>query len=112
MRENGIEPSIIRAGKANMFLSDIFTESFVNATGVAVELHQSDGSVGAALGAGIGAGFFTEHDLSKNTRALAIVEPAEQGRYDDLYQKWKEVLQTHLQKTEANSLTQSIELTN
>ena len=112
MRENGIEPSIIRAGKANMFLSDIFTESFVNATGVAVELHQSDGSVGAALGAGIGAGFFIEHDLSKNTRALAIVEPAEQGRYDDLYQKWKEVLQTHLQKTEANSLTQSIELTN
>ena len=26
MRENGIEPTIIRAGKANMFLSDVFTE--------------------------------------------------------------------------------------
>jgi xylulokinase len=113
MRENGIEPSIIRAGRANMFLSDVFTDSFVNATGVPVELHQSDGSVGAALGAGIGAGFFTERDLLKNTKALAIIEPAQQDRYDELYHKWKEVLQTHLQKLgEASPLPQSIEFTN
>jgi xylulokinase len=113
MRENGIEPSIIRAGRANMFLSDVFTNSFVNATGVSVELYQSDGSVGAALGAGIGAGLFTERDLSKYTKALAVIEPAEQDRYDDLYYNWKEVLQMHLQKlSEANPLPQSIELTN
>ena len=56
MRENDLHPTIIRAGKANLFLSDVFIESFVNATGVAVELYENDGSVGAALGAGIGAG--------------------------------------------------------
>jgi xylulokinase len=113
MRENGIEPSIIRAGRANMFLSEVFTDSFVNATGVAVELHNSDGSVGAALGAGIGAGFFTESDLSKNTKALKLIEPSEQDRYDEIYHKWKDVLQSQLQKLhETNSLPQSIELTN
>ena len=58
MRENGMSPSVIRAGKANMFLSPVFMEAFVNATGVPVELYNSDGSVGAALGAGIGAGYF------------------------------------------------------
>ena len=44
MRENGMNPSVIRAGKANLFLSDLFTETFVNATGVPVELYKNDGS--------------------------------------------------------------------
>lgn len=109
MKENGIEPSIIRAGKANMFLSDVFTQSFVNATGVAVELHQCDGSVGAAVGAGIGAGFFTEKDLS--TKALKVVEPSQQDRYDELFYNWKAVLQAQLQKlNEASSLSQNIQI--
>ena len=59
MRENNIHPKIIRAGKANMFLSDVFIEAFVNATNVPVELYENDGSVGAALGAGIGAKIFS-----------------------------------------------------
>ena len=49
IKENGIEPQVIKAGHANMFLSDVFTQSFVNATGVPVELYNCDGSVGAAL---------------------------------------------------------------
>jgi xylulokinase len=110
MKENGIEPSIIRAGKANMFLSDVFTQSFVNATGIAVELHQCDGSVGAAIGAGIGAGIFTESDLS--TKALKLVEPSQQEQYDEIYQKWKSVLDVQLQNLNEKISLQSIELTN
>lgn len=112
MKENGIEPSIIRAGKANMFLSDVFTQSFVNATGVSVELHHCDGSIGAALGAGIGAGIFTEKDLSANTKALKIIEPAQQDQYNELYQQWKNLLHIYLQKIKTSSFLQSIELTN
>jgi xylulokinase len=110
MKENGIEPSIVRAGKANMFLSDVFTQSFVNATGVAVELHQCDGSVGAAVGAGIGAGIFAENDLS--TKALKLVEPSQQQQYDEIYQKWKTVLDVQLQNLNEKISLQSIELTN
>jgi xylulokinase len=111
MKENGIEPSVIRAGKANMFLSDVFTNAFVNATGVTVELHQCDGSVGAAIGAGIGAGFFTERDLT--SKALKLIEPTQHDQYDELYQQWKTVLQIHLQKiNETKPLSQSIALTN
>jgi xylulokinase len=113
MKENGIEPSIIRAGKANMFLSDVFTTSFVNVTGVSVELYQSDGSVGAALGAGIGAGIFTEKDLSAGTKALQLIEPLQHNKYEELYYQWKSLLQTHLQNlNQTNPLPQSIELTN
>ncbi len=97
MRENNLHPSVIRAGKANMFLSDVFTEAFVNATGVAVELYSNDGSTGAALGAGIGAGIFKNHEEAfKNFVAIKKVDPSNTGLYNELYGKWKEALNGHL----------------
>ncbi|MEO6732079.1 MAG: FGGY family carbohydrate kinase [Ferruginibacter sp.] len=95
MRQNGMNPSVIRAGKANMFLSDVFTHSFVNATNVTVELHDSDGSVGAAKGAGIGAGYYkTAKEAFVKTTPLNFVEPEQNELYEDLYQEWKELLPT------------------
>ena len=93
MRECGIHPKVIRAGKANMFLSDVFIESFVNSTGVPVELYNCDGSVGAALGAGIGVGIFkTEAEAFNNAKLLKLVEPEKTDTYNSLYEEWKEVL--------------------
>lgn len=97
MRENNMNPTIIRAGKANMFYSPVFTEAFVNATGVPVELYASDGSVGAALGAGIGAkAFSSEQDAFTKMQPLQLVEPTKQDTYNELYKEWKEVLEKHL----------------
>jgi xylulokinase len=102
MLENKMNPSVIRAGRSNMFLSPVFTEAFVNATGVPVELYESDGSVGAAIGAGIGAkAFANEHDAFSKMQPLQLVEPKEQERYNSLYHEWKAVLEKHLQKQEA-----------
>ena len=93
MRQNGMQPSVIRAGKANMFLSDVFTSSFVNATNVPIELHDCDGSVGAAKGAGIGAGFYkTAKEAFTNTAALSLVQPTQAALFDELYADWKSLL--------------------
>lgn len=93
MRENGMNPQVIRAGKANMFLSDVFTEAFVNATGVPVELYECDGSIGAALGAGIGIGFYNDAAEAFSRReVLDTVIPNKADLYDELYVRWK----THL----------------
>ncbi|MEO6721216.1 MAG: FGGY family carbohydrate kinase [Ferruginibacter sp.] len=97
MRENGMNPSVIRAGKANMFLSDVFTTSFVNATNVPVELHDCDGSVGAAKGAGIGAGYYASaKEAFTNAKPLALVEPKEKDLYESLYSRWKQCLEKQL----------------
>lgn len=97
MRENGMNPIVIRAGKANLFLSDLFTEAFVNATGVPVELYNSDGSVGAAIGAGIGAGIYTSaKDAFREMKLLGLVEPTRQADYDELYHEWKALLKKQL----------------
>jgi xylulokinase len=97
MRENGLHPKVIRAGKANMFLSDVFTESFVNTTGVPVQLFSNDGSVGAALGAGIGAGIYTSFaEAFTNLKVLKTVEPTNTEVYEGYYQEWKKNLENKL----------------
>jgi xylulokinase len=93
MRENGLNPSVIRAGKANLFLSDVFLEAFVGTTNVPVELYLNDGSTGAALGAGIGLGYYKETaEAFANNKQLRLVEPLHTSAYEEAYQEWKELL--------------------
>jgi xylulokinase len=92
MRGNGMNPKVIRAGKANMFLSEVFTQSFANVNNVAVEFYEGDGSMGAAIGAGIGAGVFSDTAAAKNRKPIDVVKPTHSEMYNDLYQNWKEQL--------------------
>jgi xylulokinase len=97
MRENGLHPTIIRAGKANLFLSNVFIQSFVNATGVAVELYENDGSVGAALGAGIGSGIYRTYEQAySKLKPLQKYEPDDVELYNELYKSWKKLLEEKL----------------
>jgi len=97
MRGNGMNPSVIRAGKTNMFLSKVFTDAFVNVTNVPVELYESDGSVGAALGAGIGAGIFNNaKEAFTKMKKLETIEPNGKHLYDEHYEVWKKYLSDKL----------------
>ena len=97
MRDNGLSPTVIRAGKANLFLSDVFTTAFVNATHVPVELFACDGSVGAAIGAGLGAGMYaSEKEAFANMKRLQYIEPSGSSTHDELYQAWKQLLQQRI----------------
>ncbi len=97
MRENGMNPTVIRAGMANLFLSELFIEAFVNATGVPVELYQCDGSVGAAIGAGIGVQQYSSREAFENTRPIRLVEPAGDNDYEAFYRDWLGCLEKELQ---------------
>jgi xylulokinase len=94
MRSNGLNPTVIRAGKANLFLSELFLEAFVNSTGVPVELYENDGSVGAALGAGIGAKIFsTPAEAFSNVKAVQLIEPKLTASYEPAYLEWLSLLE-------------------
>lgn len=99
MRGMGMEVSTVKAGRANMFLSPLFRQTFATVTGAAVELYNTDGAVGAARGAGIGAGIYTSFgDAFSNLRCEETVEP-EAGlitRYGELYSIWKKNLEHKL----------------
>lgn len=97
MRENNIQPKVVRAGKANMFLSDVFMDAFVNTCKVPVELYDNDGSIGAALGAGIGAKIFTEKkEAFKNIKRIKLIEPQGNQDYEKYYEQWKSILMNEL----------------
>ncbi|MBD1422691.1 xylulokinase [Sphingobacterium chuzhouense] len=97
MRENGIEPEIIRAGHANLFLSNVFQQSFAGTTGIPVELYDNDGSVGAALGAGMGVGIYVDRkEAFSGLKKQCTVEPNEVELYNELYHKWKKSLEYKL----------------
>jgi len=97
MRGNGMNPTVIRAGKNNLFLSELFTQTFVNITGVPVELYKNDGSVGAALGAGIGAGIFSSPKQAfEHMHAIQMVEPEAATVLESSYQDWKRLLEKQL----------------
>jgi len=97
MKENGIVPTVIRAGHTNMFLSDVFAQAFVDTTGIPVELYASDGSTGAAIGAGIGLGVLDEKNAFVNNRPLKTIIPRQPEQYEELYQQWKDILHKFLE---------------
>ncbi len=97
MRQNGMQPGVIRAGKANMFLSDVFTAAFVNTLNVPVELYQCDGSHGAAIGSGIGAGIYKNPaEAFSNFAPVERVSPETGHGYEALYGRWLEQLEKNL----------------
>ena len=97
MRANGMNPSIIRAGFSNMFLSDVFTDAFVNATNVPVALYHTDGSVGAAIGAGIGSGTYKNAtEAFSNFKPIKVVEPSNAKGFNELYLDWHKSLKKYL----------------
>ena len=91
MKEMGLELKTIRAGKANMFLSPIFRDTLAGITNATIELCDTDGSIGAARGAGIGAGIYKDVKEAFSTlRKLAVIEPDEknQSSYREAYERW------------------------
>jgi len=98
MRETGINPTVIRAGENNLFLSKLFTDTFVNITGVPVELYKNDGSAGAALGAGIGAKIYSSPQQAfEHFKPERIVEP-KSNQLAFAYAQWKDILEKHLEQ--------------
>jgi xylulokinase len=91
METTGIHPSVIRAGKTNMFLSPVFRETLSGISGATIELYNTDGSVGAARGAGIGSGYYPSFaDAFQNLTKLETVEPdhSKTAQHQEAYQNW------------------------
>jgi xylulokinase len=93
LNATGIKAQKLKAGYANMYLSNVFTNSLVNAANVAVDLLESDGSFGAALGSGLGFGYYhSAKEAVSRINRIKTCEPSLELRSKtlDAYSIWKE----------------------
>ena len=90
LAELGIRPKVIRAGRANMFLSPVFADAVTGTTGVSVELYETDGAEGAARGAAVGTGYVTMKEAFSRLELEATIDPnpEHQSQYEDAYAHW------------------------
>jgi xylulokinase len=82
-----------------MFLSPLFAEAFATVTGASVELYNTDGSQGAARGAGIGAGIYKgPEDAFTGLEPVKTITPNPNlaPAYQDAYKQWEDVLKKQL----------------
>jgi xylulokinase len=97
MQDAGLEIKMIRAGYANMFMSNIFCETLAGVTGATIELYETDGAQGAARGAGVGAGFYESAETAfRFLERRKVIEPGA-GGYAEVYRNWAEHLEVALQ---------------
>ena len=94
LNSSGIVPQKIKAGYANMYLSSIFSSTIVNASNVSIQLLESDGAYGAALGAGIGSHYYKSvHEGINSIKLLSEILPDQnKNKTSDFYEKWKSEL--------------------
>lgn len=100
MEETGIDLKVIRAGKANLFLSPIFRETLATITGVRIELYDTDGALGAARGAAVGAGLYASFEEAfKELKVLETIEPnpKEEASLLQAYEKWERMLSKNME---------------
>lgn len=92
MKNLGLRPNVIRAGKANMFLSPLFRSTLATLCDARIELFDTDGSLGAARGAALGAGIYKNADEAFATlERLDVIEPAASWKdaLEEAYANWK-----------------------
>ena len=99
MRGLGLVPDVIRAGAANLFLSPLFRQTLASLTGARIELFNTDGALGAARGAALGAGYYrTREEAFASLRCVETVEPVEADRevLEATYRTWVAAVESKL----------------
>jgi xylulokinase len=97
MKETGIVPSVIRAGAANMFQSPVFREALSCITGTEIDLYNTDGSLGAARGAGIGCGYYkSPKEAFAGLKTVGVTQPdkSKTSEYEEAYINWNAFLKS------------------
>ena len=90
MEQMGLKVNKIHAGEANMFQSKIFRETLSGVSGATIELYNTDGSVGAAKGAGLGAGIYkSTQEAFSSLERISVITPDHQDEYKEAYERWK-----------------------
>ncbi|WOD43588.1 xylulokinase [Hwangdonia lutea] len=95
MKSMGLKLDVIKAGNNNMFQSRIFKETLATLSGAQIEIYDTDGAIGAAIGSGLGAGVYKSSDEAfSRFKKLETIQPnkAIQSKIKEAYRNWEKEL--------------------
>ena len=100
MQQMGVQVSEMRVGNDNLFQSSIFSKTLSSLSGASINLVETTGAVGAALGAGVGIGQYASlKDAFNNQVVIKTIEPdTETSAYQGAYETWFNQLQKFISK--------------
>jgi xylulokinase len=97
LQEIGVESDVIKTSPNNLFQSEVFAQTFADLSGLPLEFYFTDGAVGAARAAGVGAGIYnSHHEAFEGLKLVKSLEPRQNSSLKESYRDWKSVLQKQL----------------
>ncbi len=102
LQEMGLKLDVLRVGNDNLFQSRIFATTVATLAGSRIEVLETTGAVGAARGAGIGAGIYDSPEQAfRHLERFDDFQPADEAvPYREAYAHWRDLLEARL-KSEA-----------
>ncbi len=90
MKQMGVNVSEMRVGNDNLFQSDIFSETLSSLCGAEINLINTTGAVGAALGAGHGQGIYSSLEEAFDQQDIVkTIKPNHQNEaFQEAYATW------------------------
>lgn len=95
MKSIGMKINKIHAGNANMFLSPVFRQTLADVSDATIDLYDTDGAIGAAKGAGIGAGIYADNNeaFASLTKISEVTPGPDADAVKEAYLLWKQILE-------------------
>lgn len=103
LQKMGLRTDIMRVGNDNMFRSQIFSETIATLLECEIEVLETTGAIGAARGAGYGAGVYQSLDEAMGAlQRVKVYQPvAAKDIYQQAYTVWRKALEKRLAEHEA-----------
>lgn len=100
LHQMGLRTDVMRVGNDNMFRSKIFSETIATLLNCEIEVLETTGAIGAARGAGFGAGAYGSLEEAMGTlERLQVYRPlAEKEAYRSAYETWRKALENKLEE--------------
>ncbi|MEM6348389.1 MAG: FGGY-family carbohydrate kinase, partial [Bacteroidota bacterium] len=105
LQEMGLEVNKLKVDSQNLFRSPIFGQTIANLSGATIEMLDTNGAVGAARGAGYGAGIYESlEEAVGQQKVLLTYEPEmDTEAYEAAYKAWKTILEKELVEQEVST---------
>lgn len=98
LKQEGVDPSVIRTGNDNLFRSEVFARCVSDVLGIPIEVFSTTGAAGAARACAMSLGHFDDYREQLSSERIRLFEPEDRpSPICGIYREWKTELEKQLE---------------